>query len=80
MTDSPIASIVDIAGIVRRAGGAASIAAASAGAVTADAVYKWRRIGIPDRHWPLLMSLSGVTADELVRANRAARGAPAGCP
>ncbi len=59
--------------IIEAAGGPGAIAAASDGGVTAEAVYKWRKIGIPDRHWPLLMRMCAVSADELLAANVAAR-------
>lgn len=50
------------------------MACASNGSLTPDAVYKWPAIGVPDRHWPILMSLTQVTADDLFRANQMARG------
>jgi len=61
--------------IIKRAGGASAIAAAAPAdaPVTIEAVYKWPKIGIPDRHWPWIMQLAGVTADELLTANVAAR-------
>lgn len=62
-----------ISDIIRDAGGAIGIAAASDGNVTAEAVYKWSKIGIADRHWPLVMPLAGATADEMLAANVAAR-------
>ncbi len=62
-----------ISEIIRRAGAPAAIAAASQGKITAEAVYKWPKIGIPDRHWTLLIELSGATADELLAANVLAR-------
>lgn len=41
----------------------------------AAAVYKWEKLGIPERHWPLLMKLSDrITLDRLFMANRIARG------
>lgn len=64
-----------VAQIIKDAGGAGAIAEASNGTVKKDAVYKWPVIGIQDRHWPLLMSLTQVTADELLAANLAARTA-----
>ncbi|OIM94128.1 hypothetical protein BLN97_12650 [Bradyrhizobium elkanii] len=64
MPDQP--SIDDV---IWAAGGPAKIAAASKGAVTVDAVHKWRRNGIRDWHWALLMSLSGVTVEQLYAAN-----------
>lgn len=65
-----------IAEIIKDAGGATAIAEASAGKVTAEAVYKWPKIGIPDRHWPLVLPLASASADEMLAANLAAR-APA---
>jgi hypothetical protein len=62
-----------VAQIISDAGGAAAIADASQGAIKKDAVYKWPTIGIQDRHWPLLMSLTEVSAEELFAANQAAR-------
>jgi hypothetical protein len=59
--------------ILEAAGGAAKIAEASAGSISAEAVWKWPKIGIPDRHWPLIMGLTEVSADELLAANVAAR-------
>lgn len=59
--------------IIRDAGGPQALADASKGVITVDAVYKWQTIGIPDRHWPLVMPLSGATADELLAANVRAR-------
>ena len=55
--------------IIKRSGGAVAIEIASQGEVKAAAVYKWSKIGVPDRHWPLLMRLSGATAQELLAAN-----------
>lgn len=62
-----------ISKIIKASGGAAVIADASGGAIKKDAVYKWPAIGIPDRHWPILINLAGVTAQELYLANVAAR-------
>lgn len=62
--------------ILDAAGGPAKIAEASAGAVSVEAVYKWPKIGVPDRHWSILMGLCNVAADELYAANLDAR-APA---
>lgn len=59
--------------IIRAAGGARSIHEASNGALTKDAIYKWPSIGIPDRHWSLVMTLSGATPEELFNANTTAR-------
>lgn len=62
-----------ISQIIEAAGGPRAISDASAGTVKKDAVYKWPTIGIQDRHWPLLMSLTEVSADELFQANLAVR-------
>ena len=60
--------------IIKLAGGPAKIADESAGAIKADAVYKWPKIGIPDRHWPIIVKLApDVTPQMLFEANLAAR-------
>lgn len=67
--------------IIQAAGGARAISEASGPIdgngkrpLTYDAVYKWSKIGIPDRHWSLVMSLTPATTEELYAANLAARG------
>lgn len=64
-----------ISDIIKAAGGPRGIAEASGGSVKKDAVYKWASIGVPDRHWPLLIERAGATPDELFEANRTARDA-----
>lgn len=59
--------------IISKAGGPKAVAEALGGSVKVDAVYKWPSIGIPDRHWPKLIELAGVSAQELFDANVAAR-------
>ncbi len=62
--------------IVKLAGGAASVARASentAFAVGADAVFKWYGNGIPDQHWPLLIELTALSAQEIYEANQRLR-------
>ena len=59
--------------IIKDAGGASAIAGASDGRVSIDAIYKWPKIGIPDRHWPLVLPLAKASADELMAANLMAR-------
>lgn len=78
--ESPAASQITEAGdrptvasIIKAAGGVNAIAAASRGELTIDAVHKWRRNGIRDWHWPLLMSLCDVTPDQLLQANERQR-------
>jgi hypothetical protein len=67
--------------IITAAGGARAISEASGPAdgagkrpLTYDAVYKWSKIGVPDRHWPLLISMAQSNPDELYAANIKARG------
>ena len=59
--------------IIEAAGGADKVSLALGEAVTPGAVYKWFRIGIPDRHWPAILPMAGASADELLAANIAAR-------
>lgn len=66
-----------IAQIIKRAGGAVAIADASGGAIKKDAVYKWPTIGVPDRHWHILIDRAGVTEAQIYAANLAARGVAA---
>ena len=65
---------MDIPTIIETAGGRDAIANATG--VTADAIYKWPKIGIPDRHWGDLIRLSGnkLTPAILHAANQKARG------
>jgi hypothetical protein len=59
--------------IIAAAGGPKAIEAAGQSAFKVDAVYKWPTIGIPDRHWPILIELAEATPAELFAANRVAR-------
>lgn len=59
--------------IIQDAGGPSAISKASGGAITVDAVYKWSQIGIPDRHWPVVMPLAKASAAEMLAANIAVR-------
>lgn len=68
--DAALRSIPDI---IKAAGGPAAISAAANGEITTDAVYKWPKIGIPDRHWPIVMPLANATAAEMLAANVAVR-------
>lgn len=52
---------------------AARIVSASDGAITTDAVYKWRNNGIPEWHWKLIKRLAGVDEKTLHRANERIR-------
>lgn len=62
-----------ISEIIKAAGGARKIREAGGCTFKTDAVYKWSEIGIPDRHWPILMELADATPDELFAANLKAR-------
>ena len=67
-----------IADIISASGGVRSIQKAiERGAnkpITTDAIYKWLRIGIPERHWCTLMELANTSPAELFYANRLVRG------
>ncbi len=63
--------------IIEKAGGVSAIASAIKG-LGRDAVYKWKGIGIPDRHWPKLINLCqagafDLTPQMLFDANQRAR-------
>ena len=60
-----------ISDLIESAGGAGKISAALQ--ISPDAVYKWRDIGIPDRHWPVLLAMTNATAEEMLAANISAR-------
>ncbi len=65
--------IRSIPDLISLAGGPKAIAAASLQSrqqVTYYAVQKWSSRGIPDEHWELMMSLTGVSLEEIYRANR----------
>lgn len=73
--------------IIKDAGGPERIAAASVKASARDAetpkvsvkgVYNWVRIGIPEKHWPLMLRLAKADAGEVYRANRMLRQRPTG--
>ena len=59
--------------IISACGGPVGIAAASGQDLTHWAVRKWPTIGIPERHWPLLMTLQPLTAEQLFIANKVAK-------
>lgn len=67
MTDSNLT----VQNIVARCGGVRSIAERST--VSAWAIYKWYRKGIPEEHWDLVMSLAGVSVQQIYQANKTAR-------
>jgi hypothetical protein len=67
---------VNVAKIIKDAGGASAIERASherGGDLSRSAVYKWQQTGIPDRHWPIIISLTAYGPAELYQANCAAR-------
>lgn len=72
--------VICIAEIIKDAGGATALGRAfhAAGVkLGRDAVYKWVSTGIPDRHWPTIIALSGHSAEVIYRANCHARGVDA---
>jgi hypothetical protein len=42
----------------------------------ASTVYKWRKSGIPERHWPLIMRLAKVSIGKIFAANQRLREGP----
>jgi hypothetical protein len=63
--------------LIKLAGGAEAVSLASAETdhpVGVDAVYKWFHNGIPDDHWPLIISRAGVSVDDIYRANQDVKG------
>lgn len=68
--------------IVKLAGGVHAIAEASQTTdrpVGFEAVYKWSKIGIDERHWPLLLArVAKLTPAELFAANQAVRNGQSG--
>lgn len=66
-----------IAEIIGRAGGPKAIADASrltGDPFSKDAVYKWGKGGIPDRHWPIIIALTNLEVAAIYSANLVARG------
>lgn len=69
--------VICIAEIIKDAGGATAIGRAfhAAGVkLGRDAVYKWASTGIPDRHWPTIIAITGHQPEVLFLANCHARG------
>ena len=65
-----------VAQVIEKAGGAKQIADASqrfGEPFSKDAVYKWLKSGIPDRHWAIIISLSGLSVEAIYGANVDAR-------
>jgi hypothetical protein len=59
--------------LIEGAGGPAAIVRALDNAISVEAVYKWPKIGIPDRHWPVLIPMALSDAEEMMAANIKAR-------
>lgn len=65
-----------VAEIIGRAGGPKAISDASQlsnDPFTKDAVYKWVKGGIPDRHWPIIIALTKLDVGSIYSANVVAR-------
>ncbi|MBP2532586.1 carph-isopro domain-containing protein [Agrobacterium tumefaciens] len=74
MDSSPTLTIAEI---ISRAGGPKAIADASrltSDPFSKDAVYKWAKGGIPDRHWPIIIALTNLEVSAIYSANLATRG------
>jgi hypothetical protein len=62
--------------IIEAAGGFSSVASAITAhgkELTPDAVYKWVRNGVPDKHWSVIFGLANVDATTMFAANERAR-------
>lgn len=60
--------------LIRDAGGAEAVSAATNGQISRDAVYKWPGNGIPDRHWGVIIRLAQSSPSEMYAANCSVRG------
>lgn len=70
---------MDVDGIIALLGGAD--AAAQLTGVGREAIRKWRQAGaIPSRHWPAVLSASGLSLAELEAASGGGAAAPDGAP
>jgi len=67
----------EISALIERCGGPDAIVQASADAgnkvTDRSTVYKWSRIGVPEKHWGLLIELSGATPNQLHAMNERVR-------
>jgi len=54
--------------IIKAAGGAASVGRRVG--KSRNAVWAWQDNGIPDWHWPAIMTMTGVTPQQLFEANQ----------
>lgn len=55
------------------------IVTASAGSetpITAKGVYNWFKLGIPQRHWPVIMKLARSSEAEIFKANQSVGDEP----
>ncbi len=63
--------------IIEDAGGPQKIAEAARKTrwkIKSKSVYDWPRIGIPEKHWPVMIRLAETSPQELHEANEVARG------
>ena len=66
---------ISVNDLIKQRGGVEKISEASMRTeqpVTADAVHKWRKNGIPEVHWPIFIS-TGVGVEILYQANELLR-------
>ena len=69
--------IKTVSDLIRERGGPDEISEASQATqypISAHAVHKWRRNGIPDEHWGIFTA-SGIGVETIYRANEMARRA-----
>ena len=60
--------------IIQDCGGPSRIASESRAhehSISEKGVYSWHRIGIPQKHWPVVMALSGRDERQIFAANQA---------
>lgn len=60
--------------IIQECGGPPKIASESRAhehSISEKGVYSWHRIGIPQKHWPVVMALSGRDERQIFAANQA---------
>jgi len=70
-----IQDIIAACGGPKKIAEAVSEADPSAKPLTEWAVRKWHRVGIVDRHWPVIRSLMDISPAELHEANECVRAA-----
>lgn len=73
------ATMRDVKTIIEDAGGPRKIAEATKDTrwrIVPKSVYDWLRIGIPEKHWPVISKLTKTNPVELHEANKEVRARP----